>query len=443
MNGESLRRLFRVAAVTTAAAAVLAAGDGSPSAASQAPAAPSGASGQPQQPGEKSPGGPPRPAFPGMVGAPRVAGRVVAVRANVLQMETPGGKGLTRVILAPDAQVIREETLPIGVLKPGAKVRGAGRQVEGTGMGGIPLKLEVVALRLGSGGVGGPDFLDFDFGGARPLTRGQRAEPLKKQNYSGNITFAAEVKSVSPLVLVDDAGSPLRLVIPDSVRVQQRMQRALKDGDIIAGMHVVAMGEIGSDGLLNARFVTLNADPNTRSAISGIIRSSDAQSITIEPRFSLSDVRIQISPATKIYYQEHLDLDSIHEGDTLAFAGKVIGGTEAAPTRLVVRTIMRVEDQMPNFGSGPVVGQFGGGGSITATVKGRILGFDPLRVRTADGREVVIIVPGQLAFVRYRPMERSALKAGQEAQFIGRSDVGGLVADLILLNAAFAPGLGF
>jgi hypothetical protein len=54
-----------------------------------------------------------------------------------------------------------------------------------------------------------------------------------------------------------------------------------------------------------------------------------------------------------------------------------------------------------------------------------------------------ITVPGQVAYVRYRPLERSALKAGQKALLSGRSKEGGVIADLIILNPSFAMGPGF
>ena len=54
-----------------------------------------------------------------------------------------------------------------------------------------------------------------------------------------------------------------------------------------------------------------------------------------------------------------------------------------------------------------------------------------------------IKVPGQIAYVRYRPLERSELKAGQKALFSGRSKEGGPIADLIIVNPSLVMGPGF
>jgi hypothetical protein len=64
-------------------------------------------------------------------------------------------------------------------------------------------------------------------------------------------------------------------------------------------------------------------------------------------------------------------------------------------------------------------------------------------VQTEDGREVLIKVPGQVAYVRYRPLERSALKTGQKVLLSGRNGENGLVADLIVLNPSLAMDSGF
>ena len=80
---------------------------------------------------------------------------------------------------------------------------------------------------------------------------------------------------------------------------------------------------------------------------------------------------------------------------------------------------------------------------MTASVRGTVAGFDPLRVQTADGREVIVTVPGQVSYVRYRPQERSALKAGQKALCSGRSGDNGLVTDVIILNPPLTLGPGF
>jgi hypothetical protein len=102
-----------------------------------------------------------------------VFGEVSAVRGNVLQIRSDEQEGLTRVILAADAMVIRDEKLKIDVLKPGDKVTGSGRPVEGTGTAAVPLKVSVQTLEL-AGGMGNP-FGFFGGGGSGPLMRGQRS----------------------------------------------------------------------------------------------------------------------------------------------------------------------------------------------------------------------------------------------------------------------------
>jgi hypothetical protein len=378
-------------------------------------------------------------------GGPRVFGEVTDVRGNVLQMRTPFDEGLTRVIIADDAQIFRDETLTIDVLKPGTRVMGSGRQVEGTGTPTTPLKVEVQTLSIQDGGMGGPFGFGFGFGGG-PLMRGQRAEVFRKQNYAGTISFNGEVKSVNPLVLVDDQGNVLPVIVPSDVEVRQRVARPVKEGDITVGARVMAMGEQTPDGLLNARTLMLMGEGprgDGRGSLSGTIVAVNGKDVTVRARFGREDLQIEVDPAAKVYVQETLDLDSIQVGDALAFTGKVISGTAQAPRVLVAQTITSASEETPKIDAGRR-GFFGGFGgrqaAVTATVKGKVLAFEPLRVQTADGREITIKVPGQVAYVRYRPAERSALKAGQRVLFGGQSRPGGLLADLIVLNPSLAMG---
>jgi hypothetical protein len=357
-------------------------------------------------------------------------------------MRTEEGEGLTRVILAADAMIIRDEKLKTDVLKPGTKVSGSGRPVEGTGTGTVPLKVEVQTLEL-EGGMGNP-FAFFGFGGGGgPLMRGRRSSVFRKQNYSGTVEFSAQVKSVSPLVLVDDQGNPLSVTIGDDVEVHQRAPRPIKEGDITAGARLAAMGETTPDGLMNAHMIVLFGGGSERGSIPGTIMALNDKGFTLRPRFEPRDVPIEIDPVAKFYFQENLDLDSIRPGNTLAFTGKVIGGDAKTPTTLVLRTIAPADSEAPNIEEGGGDGPFGGGRTATATVKGKITGFEPLRVQTADGREITIKVPGQITYARYRPIGRGDLKAGQKVLIVGRQRGNGGLADLIVVNPSLAMGPGF
>ena len=118
----------------------------------------------------------------------------------------------------------------------------------------------------------------------------------------------------------------------------------------------------------------------------------------------------------KVYLQENLDLDSVHVGDTLILPGKSWVATAKAPKapRWSAPSLPPTPTS-PNIDEGH--GPFGGR-SVTATVKGQ----DHLpwtrsgyRQRTVAGS--TIKVPGQIAYARYQPLERSTLKAGQKALF--------------------------
>jgi hypothetical protein len=353
-------------------------------------------------------------------------------------MRAPGGKGLTRVILAADAQITRDEKLKSDVLRPGMKITGTGRQVEGTGSDTTPLKVEVHTLQMAGGG--GNPFMAFFGGGSSPLMRGGHASAFRKVNYSGNIEFDAQVKSVNPLTLTDDQGQPLPIILGNDIEVHQRAPRRIKDGDITAGAMLMAMGAATPDGLLQAHNIILLSEGRERGSMPGTIMGISSAGVTIRPRFQPQDLLIEIAPNAKIYNQEALDLDSIHVGDTLLFTGKVIGGDAKLPTALVLSTIAPANEEIPQIEaqSGPF-----GGDTVPATVKGMITAFDPLRVQAEDGREVTITVPGQISYVRYHRLARTAMKAGQKALFSGRNKEGSLVADVILLNPAHSMGPSF
>ena len=140
---------------------------------------------------------------------------------------TMDGKGLTRVIMAANTQIVKDEKLKADALKPGTKVIGTGRQIEGTGTATEPLRVAVETLEL-AGGMGSP--FAFFGGGTSPLLRGRDAQVFRKVNYSGTIEFDAVVKSVDPLVLTDERGKPLPIVLSNDVEVHQRAQRPVPRG---------------------------------------------------------------------------------------------------------------------------------------------------------------------------------------------------------------------
>jgi hypothetical protein len=189
--------------------------------------------------------------------------------------------------------------------------------------------------------------------------------------------------------------------------------------------------------------VILFGEGSERGSIPGTITALTEKGFTVRPRFEPRDVSMEIDPAAKFYFQENLDLDSIHTGETLAFTGKVIGGDAKAPTTLVLRSIAPADSDAPETDVGGGDGPFGGGKSVTATVKGKITSLDPLQVQTEDGHEVKIKVPGQLTYARYRPIDRGTLKADQKVLIVGRQRGNGGIADLIVVNPSLVMGPGF
>jgi hypothetical protein len=178
-----------------------------------------------------------------------------------------------------------------------------------------------------------------------------------------------------------------------------------------------------------------------RGSLSGQIMKTDGATATVRPRFAPRTLDITFDPAARVLFQENLDLDTINIGDTYTFEGRVTAGDARTPTGLAVRTITRAGETAPKLDEGD--NPFFGGRVISATVTGKVVAFEPLRVQTQEGREVVIRVPGQLVFATYRPLERSSLKDGQKAFFLGRSSEGKLIADLIIVNPQLAMGPGF
>jgi hypothetical protein len=373
-------------------------------------------------------------------GAP-VFGEVAAVRGNVLQMRTPDRNGLTRVVLAANAMMIRDDVLKLDALKPGMKVSGAGLAVEGTGTGNVPLKVEVQTLNLaGAGDMAG--FFGFG-GGPGPLMRGQSSAIFHKNNYAGTIGFDARVKTVDPLVLVDEQGNPLPVVIGADLTIHQRAPHPIKAGDITAGAQLLAMGAPTPDGLLSANTIILMSQGSDRGSMSGTVIGVDARGITVRPRFEPRDLLIEMAPEARIYAQEPLDLDTIEVGAVLNFSGKVLHGTAKAPEVMVVQSIAVDQADLPNIDDGDsgFMGMFGSG-TVTAKFKGKVTAFDPLKVEMEDGHEVTMKVPGQLTYVRYHRAERSELKAGQKVVCSGKTRPGGLLADVVVLTPAPAHDSG-
>ena len=384
----------------------------------------------------QAPGAPGQPGQGPPPGAP-IFGEVAAVRGNVLQMRTFGNEGLTRVIVGSRTFITRNETCKVDILKPGMKVTGVGKAVAGTGERDVPLQVEVQSLQME--GAGTPPFV---FGSGEPLTRGQRVrEVFRKGNGTGTITFDAKVKSVNPLELTDEQDKPLPLVIGNDVEVVRRITRPLKEGDVTAGARLMAMGQPGADGLITAGMIVMLGEGSASNSLPATIMGVTDNGLKARPRYQQQDVAVELAPNAKVYLQERLDLDAIQIGEHLAFTGFVINGTEKAPKSLAVNTITAAEDTIPKLDQGGFHTLFGGKARI-ATVKGKLLGFDPVRVQTEDGREVLIQVPGQVVYARYRPMARSDLKAGQKVILGGKAGENGFVADLVIVTPYFTTGFG-
>ncbi len=369
----------------------------------------------------------PHDALPNFGSVPEIVGEVVAVRGDVLQIRPNSGKGLTRGILSPKTNLYADDRFKVDALKPGTKLSGYGVTVEGTGVGDIPLRVEADVLHYYNN-------TNNSSSGSAPLLRGKRPPVFVRVNYSGKITFTARVKTVRPLVLADDLGEALPITFAKSLILQRVGMRPLKTGEIKVGTRLRAVGKKAPDGLTKAKSILLMGRADDLNEITGTLKSLDKKGLKIQPRFSPDVQTLKLSPSAKAYDSSTLDLDSIQVGDTLNFTGKVMKGTTVEPAVLMLKTISPNAENIPVTQSGGNLGEMFGAAQISATVSGKIIAFDPLRVQTPSGSEVVIIAPGQLRYLHYKPAVMSQLKPGVKLLVSGRSKAGVFTIETVILN---------
>ncbi len=364
--------------------------------------------------------------FPFFGSVPEIVGEVVAVRGDVLQIRPESGKGLTRVILNPKTNLYADDRLKSESLKPGTKLTGFGIAVEGTGVGNIPLQVEADVLQYYKA--------DSSSSNGAPLLRGKRPPVFVRVNYSGKITFTARVKTVRPLVLADDLGEALPITFAKSLILQRVGMRPLKTGEIKVGVRLRAIGKKAPDGLTKAKSILLTGRADDLNEITGTLKSLNKKGLKIQPRFSAEVQTVKLSPSAKVYDSMSLDIDTIQVGDALNFTGKVTKGTATEPIALTLKTITPNGEKIPVTQSGGNLDEMFGSGQISATVSGRIIAFDPLRVQTLSGGEVVITAPGQLRYLHYKRADLSKLKRGAKLLVSGRSKSGVYTVETVILN---------
>ena len=210
--------------------------------------------------------------------------------------------------------------------------------------------------------------------------------------------------------------------------------RPLKPGEIKVGAKLRAVGKKAPDGLTKAKSILLMGRADDLNEITGTLNSLQKKGLKIQPRFSGEVQTLKLSPTAKVYDSMSLDLDTIQVGDTLNFTGKVTKGTAKEPIAMMLKTITPNSEKIPVTQSGGNLDEMFGGAQINATVNGKIIAFDPLRVQTPSGGEVTITAPGQIRYLHYKPADLKKLKPGVKLLVSGRSKAGVFTVEIVILN---------
>lgn len=375
----------------------------------------------------------PPPGGPGPRFRP-TTGTIASIQGNRLQVKPFGEGNPVVVIIGPETDLFRAETVPVSSLKPGEKVVLIGREPEeGTG----PFQ----AFRIQAGEPGrGPRF-----GGGGGFI--QRLEGV--------------VKTTDPLVVTVDGKDRQVNYLGDGVDRRTNLQPSqLKIGD-----WVTVVGEQGADGI-SARFVRVGI-PVELGRIPGQVVSVEGNTLTIQVRFPQErQVKVNLEKAT-LYHFEQQEPSQLKEGDKIRVVARptnqerqlavliLTGEVEGLDQELNMLLrggpgrMMRPGGPPPEGPSGPPGGPGFGGpgpggpgpGRRPQVLQGEITNINPLTLK-ADGKTITLQLSGQTRILKGTKASISDLKAGEFVFVKGDPNPDGSITGKVVVTGLPAPPQG-
>lgn len=356
-------------------------------------------------------------------GGTEETGKVVSVRADIIQIRPQFSTALTRIVVDDKTVIHIPRPLKLEDLKPGMRLIGFGDYLDD---GGIkPNFLMVIEDPTG--------FF------------AQKMRGVKANGYGRSAQFGGVIKTVNPLVVTDDDGKDITPTVAASVPVMQ-FAKAKQDA-LLVGQSLDASGDRTADGLLHAKSVDISPSEGSTSGggtLFGEVVGVKGETIAIRPRFGTVTAQVTLGKGAKVQRQTTLAPERVKIGDVLTVQGKRTAGTAAVPSALVAFVLLPGTQTYPKSdNSGSDFLGSADSSNTQQTCTGRVSSLDPFVLRLTNDSAVTVTVPGQTPIADLHPAKLSDIKAGDKVMVIGTEGKdGGMEATVLVIGASPIVGFG-
>jgi hypothetical protein len=359
---------------------------------------------------------------PALQPPPPILGTIVSVRGSIYQLSQRYLKGVSRFLATGETNILDRQNAQPSVLAPGMNVIGYGEK----GSNGI---VAISQLRASKSPTA------FSRWGSHI---GLQPDPEDGPDW---VTFGGTLKSLKPFTVIDDNKTivPAKLSIDKLKSVDLWIQAT--PAQLMIGRKAFVIGSRRSSDILLATQIFLLNSPGNPGTMFGQILSIGKGRIIVMPRFGVDPVTISYGSTMKVERQISVDPSTIKLGQTIT----VWGGHSADSNDLSQLTAYVI---MPGIGHFPA--------SVDATpddptstgrdIIGRVIGYEPLTIKTKTGKQFIVSVPGQTPTARYAPGTLADLHAGQQAMLICAVKSAGsnsLTAQTVVIDASPVVAMGF
>jgi hypothetical protein len=355
-----------------------------------------------------------------------IEGTIVSIREGILEIRPTLQHSPERVSVGDATDIVSESQITQSALRPGMRIGCGGRYSAATGLT-----------------VGFAEVADRPIGELKAKSVGM--EIHADQGWAR--LPSATLKSVSPLIVTDDAGKDYKLTLGPRTRFF-RIQKQGPDY-LLIGTRVQVSGLRAPDGVIQASSVTPERDDPKPGSMFGTVQRVDGNILTVLPRYATDAVSVAVAPACKTQRERVLLPEQFHVGDRVTVWGERHpaaaggGGSGSGDDVLAIAVLV---------GPGRFPSDQGDGAPVF--LSGTLKALEPdVLLKLPSGETVTVIVPGQIILATLLPARSTEIAPGAEALFVlkrpdaavavsGRSTQKPFLATSIVLDAPPYAGYG-
>ena len=346
-----------------------------------------------------------------------IIGTIVSVRGSILVVRPQNHPKLIRLAVGAKTEIAGDERVDQRALKPGLMVVLGGSYSAAQGF--APRFLEVGTQRIGW------------------MARRTKGVEIDPKDHSASCS--ATIKSVSPFVFTDELGKDHTASLS---RVRGIWQSTPEDiGSLLIGQRIFALGVPSSDGVLTARSISPEHGFSRNGTMFGTVLETPQtiggrMFLSVRPRFTTDTLSVACRADGTWMRQINLDPDSVTVGQTVTVWGFEHNHPWDRPRTEAFEAIAL----FPGNARYPAAAT-GTSGGVFKT--GRLTSLDPVTLALPDGKDVPVVIPGQLIVARLETIAPTDLKAGDQTMLVlTRRPNGSFSTDTVIQDAPPFVGYG-